>query len=120
MKNLITHSRSWLCVLLAAALCMTSVYAAEIGPTDDLEAAVAALSPGEELVLRGGLYAFDGNYIHHTNRATVQLANVGAGGLSGGSSGYVDGNPGWIITPGFKSISSETRIPLPPADVQAN
>jgi hypothetical protein len=37
------------------------VYGEEIGPTDDLEASAAALSPGEELVLRGGTYFFDEN-----------------------------------------------------------
>ena len=36
-------------------------HSAEIGPGDDLEASVAALSPGQELVLRGGTYAFDEN-----------------------------------------------------------
>jgi hypothetical protein len=33
----------------------------EIGPADNLETEVAALSPGEELILRGGTYLFDGN-----------------------------------------------------------
>jgi hypothetical protein len=50
------------CLLPLALLTgTTAVGAAEIGPGDDLEAAVAALAPGEELVLRGGTYAFDGN-----------------------------------------------------------
>ena len=56
-----TQSRLWLCIVLAACFCNSSVYGAEIGPTDDLEAAAAALSPGEELVLRGGTYFFDEN-----------------------------------------------------------
>jgi parallel beta-helix repeat protein len=46
--------------------------AAEIGPGDDLEAAVAALSPGEELVLRGGTYAFDGNVTLTVNGTSGQ------------------------------------------------
>jgi len=31
-----------------------------------------------------------------------------------------DGNSGWAIIPGFKSINSEIKIPLPPTNVQAN
>jgi hypothetical protein len=38
-----------------------AAHAVEIGPSDNFEAAVAALSPGEELVLRGGTYLFDEN-----------------------------------------------------------
>lgn len=72
MKNLITHSHPRLSTLLAAALCFSSVHAAEIGPTDDLEAAVAALSPGDELVLRGGLYFFDGNVTFKANGTAEQ------------------------------------------------
>jgi Right handed beta helix region len=45
----------------ATLLFALSAGAAEIGPGDDLEAAVAALSPGDELVLRGGTYFFNGN-----------------------------------------------------------
>ena len=51
----------WRCAVLTALLCCVSSHAAEIGPGDDLEAAVAALAPGEELVLRGGTYFFDEN-----------------------------------------------------------
>ncbi len=49
--------------LLAAGITFAANFAiaAEIGPGDDLEAAVAELSPGEELVLRGGTYFFDEN-----------------------------------------------------------
>ena len=41
--------------------------ATEIGPSDDLAAAAAALVPGEELVLRGGTYLFDGNVTIQVN-----------------------------------------------------
>ncbi len=52
--------------LLAAALLVAAAFPAfgqsvEIGPGDDLEAAVAALTPGDELVLRGGTYNFNEN-----------------------------------------------------------
>ena len=35
--------------------------AQEIGPSDNIEAAVAALNPGDELILRGGTYTFNEN-----------------------------------------------------------
>ncbi len=48
--------------LAVAALAATVPAAAvEIGPGDDFEAAANALSPGDELVLRGGTYTFDQN-----------------------------------------------------------
>ena len=46
--------------------------AVEIGPGDDLEAAVANLSPGEELVLRGGTYFFDENVTLTANGTAAQ------------------------------------------------
>lgn len=52
--------------------------AAEIGPGDDLEAAVAALSPGEELVLRGGTYLFDENVTLTANGTAAQPITVRA------------------------------------------
>jgi hypothetical protein len=49
--------RSWLHAgLLAAALCGASAYAIDITPAGDLRAAIAALRPGDELVLGGGTY----------------------------------------------------------------
>ena len=48
----------------------------EIGPSDDLEAAVAALSPGEELVLRGGNYQFDENVTLRANGTAQQLITI--------------------------------------------
>lgn len=48
-------------LLTSVLLATAAAGAAEIGPGDDIEAAAAALSPGDELVLRGGSYAFDGN-----------------------------------------------------------
>jgi parallel beta-helix repeat protein len=41
--------------------------AAEIGPSDNLEAAVASLAPGDELILQGGVYQFDGNVTLQAN-----------------------------------------------------
>ena len=62
-------------VFLASAvlICIGSLsHAAEIGPADDLELAVAALSPGEELVLRGGTYFFDENVTLTANGTAAQ------------------------------------------------
>src|SRR6056297_1931486 len=36
--------------------------AAEVGPGDDLRAAIGALGPGDELVLSGGTYEFDSRF----------------------------------------------------------
>lgn len=47
--------------LLILALASQNVIAVEIGPGDDFEGAANALSAGEELVLRGGVYTFNGN-----------------------------------------------------------
>lgn len=58
-------------VLLAAFL-FSSASAVEIGPGDDLETAVAALTPGEELILRGGTYLFDGNVTLRANGTASQ------------------------------------------------
>jgi len=57
---------------LAAVSSLNLARAAEIGPGDDLEAAVAALLPGEELVLRGGAYDFDGNVTLRANGTADQ------------------------------------------------
>ena len=50
-----------LAVLALALVGLGPAAATEIGPGDDLEASVAALLPGEELILRGGTYSFDQN-----------------------------------------------------------
>jgi hypothetical protein len=73
MKNEISRRVHWLCASLATALCFTFAAASEIGATDDLEFAVDALSPGEELVLRGGADTF----LMKTSlsRRTVRLCN---------------------------------------------
>lgn len=47
------------CVLMAAG---PSLGATEIGPGDDLRAAIAALTPGAELVLRGGTYTVSSSF----------------------------------------------------------
>ena len=73
-----THSRLWLCTTLAAAFYISSLYGAEIGPTDDLEVAAAALSPGEELVLRGGTYFFDENVTITANGTAAQPITIRA------------------------------------------
>lgn len=52
---------------LMLAFLALSASAAEIGPGDDIEAAVAALSPGDELVLGGGTYLFDENITLRAN-----------------------------------------------------
>ncbi len=59
-------------VCLAIGLTCASVFAAEIGPGDDLAGAVAGLSPGDELVLRGGTYLFDGNVTLTANGTASQ------------------------------------------------
>ena len=73
-----TYSRFWLCAALAAAFCNIPVFGAEIGPADDLEAAAAALSPGEELVLRGGTYFFDENVTIRANGTAAQPITIRA------------------------------------------
>jgi hypothetical protein len=42
-------------------LCAVCSNAAEIDPGDNFETAAMVLSPGEELVLRGGIYTFNEN-----------------------------------------------------------
>jgi len=59
MRNETTRRIRWLYLPIVAVLCNTYSHGAEIGPTDKLEAAVATLEPGAELVLRGGLYVLD-------------------------------------------------------------
>ena len=54
------------------ACCYATAYGAEIGPGDNLAAAVAALTPGEELLLRGGRYQFDGNVTLTANGTAAQ------------------------------------------------
>lgn len=44
----------------------------EIGPSDDIETAVAGLGPGDELVLRGGTYTFDENITLTANGSPSQ------------------------------------------------
>ncbi|MEM7763081.1 MAG: right-handed parallel beta-helix repeat-containing protein [Pseudomonadota bacterium] len=57
---------------MVSLLASTVSFAVEIGPSDDLEAAVAALTPGEELVLRGGTYAFNENVTLSANGTVTQ------------------------------------------------
>lgn len=69
-----TNNRILHFVLASTALTFVSLlsHAVEIGPADDLELAVSALSPGEELVLRGGTYFFDENVTLRANGTAVQ------------------------------------------------
>lgn len=73
-----TNSRLFLCIAMAATLGNFSAYGAEIGPGDDLEVAAAALSPGEELVLRGGTYFFDENVTITANGTAEQPVTIRA------------------------------------------
>jgi hypothetical protein len=73
-----TNSRLFLCIAMTAAFCNFSAYGVEIGPADDLEVAVAALSPGEELVLRGGTYLFDENVTITANGTAEQPVTIRA------------------------------------------
>ena len=72
------YSRVSKLLVMGAALGSYAAYAAEIGPGEDLEAAVAALSPGEELVLRGGTYFFDENVTLTANGTASQPVVVRA------------------------------------------
>ncbi|MDH3468113.1 MAG: right-handed parallel beta-helix repeat-containing protein [Gammaproteobacteria bacterium] len=78
MSNENRHRVQWLYAPLAAVLCISSAHATEIGPTDDLEAAVASLSSGEELVLRGGRYFFDENVTLTANGTAAQPITIRA------------------------------------------
>ncbi|MEX1994191.1 MAG: right-handed parallel beta-helix repeat-containing protein [Steroidobacteraceae bacterium] len=51
-----------LLLFLLATVATGSLQAAEIGPGDDLRAAIAALGPGGELVLRGGTYTVSSGF----------------------------------------------------------
>lgn len=50
--------------------------AVEIGPGDDFEAAAARSQPGEELVLRGGIYEFDENITISVNGTPNQPITI--------------------------------------------
>ena len=56
-----TMRHSLILTILLVTFSASPVHSMEIGPSDDLEAAVAALNPGDELVLLGGTYLFDEN-----------------------------------------------------------
>ena len=64
--------------IFAAVFSSSAACAVEIGPSDDLEVAVAALSPGEELVLRGGTYLFDENVTLRANGTAQQPITIRA------------------------------------------
>ena len=61
---MVRHPRVQAALFLAAALYLHSSHAAvvEIGPGADVRAAIAALNPGDELVLRGGTYSFTSRF----------------------------------------------------------
>lgn len=58
---------SMILTILLATFSASPVHSLEIGPSDDLESAVAELNPGEELILRGGTYLFDENITLRAN-----------------------------------------------------
>ncbi|HEX7061371.1 MAG TPA: right-handed parallel beta-helix repeat-containing protein, partial [Woeseiaceae bacterium] len=59
LKTLLRFSLA--CLLTACALSAHGAVT-EIGPGDDVRAAIAALGPGDELVLAGGVYPFDSRF----------------------------------------------------------
>jgi hypothetical protein len=59
-------------LLVASSLLAQPTSGAEIGPADDIESAVAALNPGDELILQGGTYVFDENITLRTNGTADQ------------------------------------------------
>ena len=59
-------------LLLTIAAAPTIAAVVEINPNDDLEVAVAGLSPGDELVLQGGIYFFDENVTLRANGTADQ------------------------------------------------
>jgi parallel beta-helix repeat protein len=65
-------TRSALSTIAFLAFAASNAVGAEIGPADDIEAAVAALSPGEELVLRGGTYTFNENITLSANGTAAE------------------------------------------------
>ena len=64
--------------LVTLATTTAAAVAAEIGPSDDIETAVAALTPGDELVLRGGTYVFDENITLSANGTETELIVIRA------------------------------------------
>jgi hypothetical protein len=58
--------------VILALLAAGGLHASEIGPEDDLEAAIAALEPGGELVLRGGTYRLDRGFRIRVNGTQAQ------------------------------------------------
>ena len=58
MENKLTCMRMVLCCLVVVGAGSVRAEVTEVGPGDDLRAAIAALDPGDELVLRGGVYSF--------------------------------------------------------------
>ena len=73
-----TYIRLCWIAALCSMLCGNPVKAAEIGPGDDLEGAVAALLPGEELILRGGTYFFNENVTLSVNGTENEPVTVRA------------------------------------------
>ena len=65
-------------LLVGGLLCVIAgmAGAVEIGPGDDFEAAAAGLSPGEELVLRGGTYTFNENITVSVNGTPGQPITI--------------------------------------------
>lgn len=65
-------------LMVCAAFVCGAAQAVEIGPADDFEGAAAQLAPGEELVLRGGTYTFNGNVSVSVNGTPTQPITIRA------------------------------------------
>ena len=84
MSSSTRSSAAWL-VALAAGSLSPAVWAEtfEVGPGDDVEAAIAALSPGDELVVGGGMYLLDGRFtVDLTGTAEAPIIIVAKDGES--------------------------------------
>jgi Right handed beta helix region len=85
MQNNIKPLRMLLIVLPLAMLSTLALPAhsavTEISPGDDVRAAIAALQPGDELVLAGGVYGFDSRFnitvVGESDRPTVIRGKAG-------------------------------------------
>lgn len=56
---MVRASAAHLVLIILVSRFTALAHGSEIGPDDDFEAAASALQPGEELILRGGMYLFD-------------------------------------------------------------
>jgi len=78
MRPLNNISRNRYFISLAILLIGRFSYGQEIGPNDDFEEAASNLSPGDELILRGGTYFFDENVSVTANGTPEQSITIRA------------------------------------------